>query len=86
MIWSSYRVAYKVIYLERGGKFTIACTRMLLDHLIVGNLLVHLVLGSLNIKGGHWLLTKSYVSSSGRGTTSYCPNLLSLNALNILSI
>ena len=49
MIWSSNRVSHKVIYLERGGKFAITCTGMLLDHLIIWNLLVHLVLGSLSI-------------------------------------
>lgn len=58
---------------------------MLLDHLIVWNLLIHLVLGSLNIQSSHRLLSKSYVASSTR-RTSYCRKILSLNALYIFTI
>jgi len=58
---------------------------MLLDHLIVWNLLIHLVLGSLNIQSSHRLLSKSYVASSAR-RTSCCCKILSLNALYIFTI
>ena len=85
VIRDCYRVTHQVIYLERGRKLAITCTSMLLDHLIVWNLLIHLVLGSLNIQSGHWLLSKSYVASSARGT-SCCRKILSLNALDIFTI
>jgi hypothetical protein len=58
---------------------------MLLDHLIVWNLLIHLVLGPLKIQSGQGLLSKSYVASSARGTAG-CPNILSLDALDIFAI
>jgi hypothetical protein len=58
---------------------------MLLDHLIVWNLLIHFILGALNIQSGQGLLSKSYVASSPRGTAG-CPNILSLDALYIFAI
>jgi hypothetical protein len=84
VIRGCYRISHKVIYLERGRELAVTCAGMLLYHLVVWNLLIHLVLRSLNVQSGHWLLSKSYVASSSRGTT--CPNILPLNTLDIFAI